>query len=85
MNNWQRDETGWFEVRFPWKFDPRTFEKNRIQASQRDENLNKQLSKNVEVQGLFSEQNKKMIQKGVLKNVDANYPSRYLPLLVVID
>ena len=50
INSWPRDETRWSGVRLPWKIDPKTLGNNRIHALQRDENLNKKLSKNVEVE-----------------------------------
>ena len=84
-NSWARDETGYFEVKLPWKIDPTTLQNNRCQALQRDESLNKQLSKNAEVKKLFSEQIEEMTTNGILKRVNNDYPSRYLPLLAVVD
>ena len=62
-NSWSKDEIRWRGVRLPWKIDPKILENNRIHALQRDENLNMKLSKNVEVEELFSEEIKEMIQK----------------------
>ena len=75
-DSWNRVNGGCFEVRLPWKIDPSTLPNNRCQAIQRDLNLQKQLAKNIDVQELFASQIDEMVQKGILRKVSDDYPSR---------
>ena len=84
-NAWTRDPSGRLEVKLPWKVDPSTLSNNRWQAIQRDQRLAYQMARNVEIQELFANQVEEMISMGILKEVDKNYPTRYLPLLAVVD
>ena len=84
-NAWSINENGNFQVKLPWEMDPRNLPNNKTQALERDYKLNRQLSKNPEIEELFSEQINEMIKLSVLKPDDVDFPKRYLPLLPVIN
>ena len=74
---------GRFRVKLPWKINPDNMENNRAQAINRDIKLIKQL-KRQNLYGQFEEQIQEMIDTGIIKRVNEDYPKRYLPLLAVI-
>ena len=81
-----QDEDGRLKVDMPWNCDPdKTLENNRLQAVQSDMLLMKQLKKDPIVSKLFQEVKEGMIKEGIWQQVDADYPKRYLPLVVVVD
>ena len=82
---WSHDENGRFQVKLPWKLNPKTLDNNKEQAVNRDLQLRKQLSKNAMIYDLFQEQIKEMIKNGIIYKADPEYPKRYLPLLDVIN
>ena len=74
-----------FQIELPWKYNPETFENNREQAAHRDIKFMKQLRKDIKVLLLVEEQIKEMVDMGVLRKVEMDYPKRYLPLLTITN
>ena len=78
--SWTVSEDGRLEIQLPWKMNPEKLSNNRSQAVHRDLKLRKQLEKKGETMKLFKDQINEMIEGGILKKVNADYPKRYLPL-----
>ena len=72
-----------FKVKLPWKIDPATLHNNRNQAISRDERLIVQLSKDRDIMEMFDAQIDEMIEGGILREVDPDYPRRYVPCLLL--
>ena len=76
-SSWSTSEDGRLEIRLPWKINPKKLANNR--------DIKLRLEKDKGTLRMFKDQIDEMIKGDILREVDVNYPKRYLPLLAVVN